>query len=157
MPAAREESQMNKIKLTVFVAVLAAGVLATAAYATTKMSTIALKKTAVGKVLVGPNGRTVYLFTADKGGKSVCYGQCAKYWPPVITKGKPHAGTGIKAKLLGVTKRKNGTLQTTYHGHPLYYFLLDKKVGDIKGQGYVHFGGTWWVLSAAGTKIKTKP
>jgi predicted lipoprotein with Yx(FWY)xxD motif len=157
MPVAREERQMNKIKLTVSVAVLAAGVLAAAAFASTKTSTIALKTTAVGKVLVGPNGRTVYLFTADKGGKSVCYGQCAKYWPPVITKGKPHAGTGIKAKLLGVTKRKNGTLQTTYNGHPLYHFLLDKKVGDIKGQGYVHFGGTWWVISAAGTKIKTKP
>jgi predicted lipoprotein with Yx(FWY)xxD motif len=148
--------RMNKIKLTVFVTVVAVGVAATAAFASTKTSTVALRSTAVGKVLVGPNGRTLYLFTADKGGKSVCYGHCATYWPPLITKGKPRAGTGTKAKLLGVTKRKNGKLQVTYNGHPLYFFLPDKKVGDIKGQGYVHFGGSWWVLSAAGTTIKTK-
>ena len=75
---------MNKIKLTVFVTVLAASVLATAAFASTKTSTVALKTTAVGKVLVGANGRTLYLFTADKGAKSVCYGQCATYWPPLM-------------------------------------------------------------------------
>jgi predicted lipoprotein with Yx(FWY)xxD motif len=157
MPVLERRVKMSKVKLTVFVTLIAAGVVATAALALTKTSTVALKSTSVGKVLVGPNGRTLYLFTADKGGKSGCYGQCATYWPPLITKGKPRAGTGIKAKLLGVTKRKNGKLQVTYRGHPLYFFLLDKKVGDIKGQGYVHFGGSWWVLSAAGTRIKTKP
>jgi predicted lipoprotein with Yx(FWY)xxD motif len=148
--------RMNKIKLTVFVTVLAASVLATAAFASTKTSTVALKTTAVGKVLVGANGRTLYLFTADKGAKSVCYGQCATYWPPLIA-GKPTAAAGLKASMLGTTKRKNGKLQVTYNGHPLYYFLPDKKAGDIKGQGYVHFGGSWWVVSAAGAKITTKP
>ena len=29
--------------------------------------------------------------------------------------------------------------------------------GDINGQGYVHFGGSWWAVSAAGKKITTKP
>ena len=147
---------MNKVKLTVFLTVLAASVLATAAFASTKTSTIALKSTAVGKVLVGANGRTLYLFTADKGAKSVCYGQCAAYWPPLIA-GKPTAGAGLKASMLGTTKRKDGKLQVTYHGHPLYYFLPDKKAGDIKGQGYVHFGGAWWTVSAAGAKVTTKP
>jgi len=147
---------MNKIKLAVFVTVLAASVLATAAFASTKTSTIALKTTAVGKVLVGANGRTLYLFTADKGSKSVCYGQCATYWPPLFA-GKPTAGAGLKASTLGTTKRKDGKLQVTYNGHPLYYFLPDKKAGDIKGQGYVHFGGSWWVVSAAGARITTKP
>ena len=82
---------MKKVKLSVFVTVLAASMLTTAAFASTKTSTIALKSTAVGKVLVGANGRTLYLFTADKGTKSVCYGQCATYWPPLIA-GKPTAG-----------------------------------------------------------------
>ena len=147
---------MGKVKLTVFVTLLAAGVLATAALASTKTSTIALKSTAVGKVLIAANGRTLYMFTADKGTKSACYGQCASYWPPVIA-GKPTAGTGLNASMLGTTRRKDGKLQVTYHGHPLYFFLLDKKAGDVKGQGYVHFGGAWWVLSAAGAKITTKP
>jgi predicted lipoprotein with Yx(FWY)xxD motif len=147
---------MKKVKLSVFVTVLAASMLTTAAFASTKTSTIALKSTAVGKVLVGANGRTLYLFTADKGTKSVCYGQCATYWPPLIA-GKPTAGTGLNASMLGTTKREDGKLQVTYHGHPLYFFQPDKKVGDIKGQGYVHFGGTWWTVSAPGAKVTTKP
>ena len=146
----------GKVKLTVFVGLIAVGVLTAAALASTKTSTISLKSTAVGKVLVGANGRTLYLFTADKGAKSVCYGQCAKYWPPLVA-GKPTAGTGLNASMLGTTKRKDGKLQVTYHGHPLYFFLLDKKVGDVAGQGYVHFGGAWWVLSATGMKITAKP
>jgi predicted lipoprotein with Yx(FWY)xxD motif len=147
---------MKKVKLAVFATVLAASVLATAALASTKTSTITLKPTAVGRVLVGANGRTLYLFTADKGAKSVCYGQCATYWPPLIA-GKPTAGAGVNASLLGTTKRKDGKLQVTYNGHPLYYFAVDKKAGDIKGQGYVHFGGAWWTVSAAGAKVTTKP
>ena len=147
---------MGKVKLTVFVTLLAVGVLATAAFASPKTSTVALKSTAVGKVLVGANGRTLYLFTADKGTKSVCYGQCATYWPPLIA-GKPTAGAGLNASMLGTTTRKDGKLQVTYGGHPLYYFAEDKKASDIKGQGFVHFGGTWWVVSAAGTKITAKP
>jgi predicted lipoprotein with Yx(FWY)xxD motif len=149
-------AKMKKVKLTVFVTVLAASVLATAAFASTKTSTIALRSTAVGKVIVGANGRTLYLFTADKGTKSVCYGQCATYWPPLIA-GKPTVGAGLTASKLGTTKRKDGKLQVTYDGHPLYFFALDKKAGEIKGQGYVHFGGTWWTVSAAGTKITKKP
>jgi predicted lipoprotein with Yx(FWY)xxD motif len=147
---------MSKFKLTVFATLVAIGVLAAAAIASTNTSTISLKSTAVGKVLVGANGRTLYLFTADKGKKSVCYGQCATYWPPLIAS-KPTAGTGLNASMLGTTIRKDGKLQVTYNGHPLYFFLLDKKSGDVKGQGYVHFGGSWWVVSAAGAKNTAKP
>ena len=35
--------------------------------------------------------------------------------------------------------------------------VTDKKSGDVNGQGIVHFGGTWWVVSAAGAKITSKP
>jgi muconolactone delta-isomerase len=113
---------MGKFKLTVFVTWIAAGVLAAATLASTSASTISLKSTGVGNVLVGANGRTPYLFTADKGPKSVCYGQCATCWPPLIA-GKPTAGKGLKASLLGTTKRKDGKLQVTYDGHPLYFFV----------------------------------
>jgi predicted lipoprotein with Yx(FWY)xxD motif len=147
---------MSKVKFAAFVTLIVVGVLATAALASTKRSTITLKSTAVGKVLVGANGHTLYLFTHDKGAKSSCYGQCAAYWPPLIAR-KPTVGAGLKASLLGTTKRKDGKLQVTYHGHPLYFFRPDKKAGDLNGQGFVHFGGTWWVVSAAGAKITTKP
>ena len=149
---------MGKTKLAVLVTLVAAGALAaTAAVASTnKSSSISLRTTKIGKVLVAANGRTLYLFTADKGKKSACYGQCASYWPPLIG-AKPTAGTGLKASLVGTTKRKDGRLQVTYGGHPLYFFAQDKKAGDVNGQGFVHFGGAWWVVSAAGKKVTVKP
>ena len=147
---------MHKFRITVVAAIVAVGVLATAAIAATSKPTVAFHKTAVGKALVGANGRTVYLFTADKGKKSACYGQCAAVWPPLIG-AKPTVGAGLSASKLGTTKRKDGKQQVTYGGHPLYYFNPDKKAGDVKGQGIVHFGGAWWVVSPAGVKITSKP
>jgi predicted lipoprotein with Yx(FWY)xxD motif len=149
---------MHKGRLLVFVAVglIAAGSLAAGALGSGKKPTVALRPTAVGKVLVAANGRTLYLFTADKGKTSTCYGQCATFWPPLIAT-KPSAGAGVKASLLGTTKRKDGKLQVTYAGHPLYSFANDKKAGDVNGQAFVHFGGAWWVVSAAGRKITATP
>jgi predicted lipoprotein with Yx(FWY)xxD motif len=147
---------MGKARLTVFVALMVAGALAVTAFAAGRTSTVSLRTTAVGKVLVAANGHTLYLFTADKGKKSTCYGQCAGYWPPLFAT-KPTVGAGLKAPLLGTTKRKDGKLQVTYAGHPLYFFAQDKKAGQVNGQGFVHFGGSWWVVSAAGTKITSKP
>jgi predicted lipoprotein with Yx(FWY)xxD motif len=149
---------MLKRRLVIIVALglIAAGILAAAALGSGKTSTVSLRATAVGKVLVAANGRTLYLFTADKGKTSTCYGKCASFWPPLIAS-KPSAGAGAKASLLGTTKRKNGKRQVTYAGHPLYFFAKDKKAGDINGQAFVHFGGAWWVISAAGRKITAKP
>ena len=140
----------------VVVAVVAALALAAAAVGSTTTSTIALRTTAVGKVLVAANGRTLYLFTGDKGKTSRCYGQCASFWPPLIAT-KPSVGSGLKASLLGTTTRKDRRRQVTYGGHPLYFFAKDRKAGDIKGQAFVHFGGAWWVVSAAGRKITRRP
>jgi predicted lipoprotein with Yx(FWY)xxD motif len=148
---------MRKAKLALLVTLVAAALAATAAFASTnKSSSISLRTTKVGKVLVAANGRTLYLFTADKRKKSTCYGKCARYWPPLIG-AKPTVGMGLKASLVGTTKRKSGKLQVTYGGHPLYFFAQDKKAGDLNGQGFVHFGGAWWVVSAAGKAIKLKP
>jgi predicted lipoprotein with Yx(FWY)xxD motif len=147
---------MRKSTLTVIGALIAAGILAATAFASTSKPTVALHKTKVGNALVAANGHTVYLFTADKGSKSACYGQCAGVWPPLIA-ARPTAGAGLKASKLGTTKRKDGKLQVTYGGHALYYFAPDKKAGDVNGQGVVHFGGAWWLVSSAGAKITSKP
>lgn len=116
--------------------------------------TVNLRQTKFGKVLVTKSGMTLYLFMRDKTKRSNCYGPCATYWPPLIKKGTLSAGTGVKAKLLGTTKRKNGTRQVTYNGHPLYRFKLDKSAGQVKGQGQNFFGGRWWVLNSAGRAVK---
>ena len=115
---------------------------------------VKLRKTALGRILVDARGRTLYLFEADKGRRSVCYGKCASFWPPLLAKGKPTAGTGVKASRLGTVKRKNGTKQVTYAGHPLYRFKLDKSAGQTNGEGQDFFGGKWWGVSAAGRAVK---
>ena len=118
---------------------------------------ITLHKTKIGNVLATSSGRTLYLFMKDKNKRSSCYGQCATYWPPLMKKGTVSAGAGVKAKLLGTTKRKNGKLQVTYNGHPLYLFKLDHKAGDIEGQGQNLSGGKWYALSASGSANKKAP
>ena len=118
---------------------------------------VTLHKTKLGKVLATSSGRTLYLFMKDKNGKSACYGQCASNWPPLMKKGTLRAGTGVKAKLLGTTMRKNGKRQVTYNHHPLYLYAGDAGAGQVSGQGLNFFGGKWYVLSAAGRAIKTAP
>ena len=110
--------------------------------------------TKLGQVLVDSNGRTLYLFAADTSTQSTCNSAaCVQYWPPLLTNDAPQAGTGVNAGLLGTTRRQDGTTEVTYAGHPLYYFLSDKKAGDVTGQGVNGFGGPWYVVSPSGMSI----
>jgi len=113
-----------------------------------------VRTTSLGKILVNAQGHTLYLFAPDKKGKSSCYGSCAGYWPPLLVTGKPTAGAGVKASLLGVTTRKDGKHQVTYNGHPLYTYVGDKAAGKTSGEGLNLSGGLWWVLSPAGKAVK---
>lgn len=108
----------------------------------------------LGKILVDSKGVTLYLFVADTGTKSTCYGACAGAWPPLTTKGQPVAGSGVSSKLLGTTKRTDGTEEVTYAGHPLYYYAGDTGPGQTTGQALPQFGAPWYVLGASGTAIK---
>ena len=116
-------------------------------------ATVSVAKTPLGPILVDSKGITLYDFAQDKGAMSTCYGACAALWPPLLTTGKPLAGHGVSASLLGTTKRKDGKLEVTYNGHPLYYFVTDRKPGQTTGQGVNQFGAPWWVLSPAGKEI----
>jgi predicted lipoprotein with Yx(FWY)xxD motif len=121
--------------------------------ATTSGASVKIANSSLGRILVDSKSITLYDFVKDKGTTSVCYGACAALWPPLLTKGKPVAGPGVRASLLGTTKRKDGKLEVTYAGHPLYYFVTDRKPGQTTGQGVNQFGGPWWVLSPAGKEI----
>jgi len=116
-------------------------------------ATVSLRKLNVGNALVDSQGRTLYLFEADKGPMSTCNGACASLWPPDMTSGKPKAGPGVDAAKLGTTKRSDGTLEVTYNGHPLYRYAPDTKAGEDAGQGLNQFGAKWYVLAASGSKI----
>jgi predicted lipoprotein with Yx(FWY)xxD motif len=134
-------------------AAAAAAAFALASTTTSRGAQVDIAKTGLGRILVDSKGITLYDFPPDKGKVSVCYGACAALWPPLITHGKPVAGLGARASLLGTTKRKDGKLQVTYGGHPLYYFVTDRKPGQTTGQGLNQFGGPWWVISPAGKEI----
>jgi predicted lipoprotein with Yx(FWY)xxD motif len=117
--------------------------------------TVRVANGSLGRILVDAHGRTVYLFKKDKGTKSTCNGACAQAWPPVTVSGKPAAGAGANASLVGTTKRSDGKTQVTYHGHPLYRFQGDQTRGDTKGQGVVAFGGAWFVVSPSGAQVSS--
>ena len=116
-------------------------------------TTIGVTTTKIGQFLVDDQGRTLYLFEADKGTTSNCDGACAQAWPPLLTSAGDKAGSGVSAAELGTTTRKDGSTQATYNGHPLYYFVADRKPGDTTGQGLNQFGAPWYVVSPAGNKI----
>ncbi|WP_214108619.1 COG4315 family predicted lipoprotein [Acrocarpospora catenulata] len=130
-----------------------ANVVARPASATVANATVAVRDSKLGKILVDGRGRTLYLFEADKGTSSTCYGKCTTVWPPLTIKGKPQAGSGASPALLGTTARTDHTTQVTYNGHPLYYFVTDAKPGDTTGQGLNSFGAKWYVLDPHGNKI----
>jgi predicted lipoprotein with Yx(FWY)xxD motif len=104
----------------------------------------------LGMVLVDSNGMTLYDFHKDKGTTSSCYGSCEEAWPPLLTEGKPTVGNGASASHLGTTERKDGTVQVTYAGHPLYTFVEDKKPGEAKGNDVSAFGAQWYALKGSG-------
>ena len=107
----------------------------------------------MGAFLTDGAGRTLYLWLGDPSSTSKCTGQCATYWPPLLTSGTPTASGMADSKLLATSKRADGTTQVTYAGHPVYYFSGDKTAGATNGQGQNAFGYLWWVVSPAGAGI----
>ena len=131
---------------------LAVGVVAATA-SSRSAAAVKVEKTKLGKVIANSKGLTLYMFRKDHAHKSACYSSCAKFWPPLLTTGKPVAGADVKAALLGTSKRTDGKLQVTYKGYPLYMFLEDKKPGDTKGEGSKAFGAGWYALTPTGVVI----
>ncbi|MCW2985555.1 MAG: hypothetical protein JWR63_3125, partial [Conexibacter sp.] len=108
---------------------------------------------AVGTMLVDGQGRTLYLWKADTSNMSTCSGACAQAWPPVTSKAAVSAGGAVNAKLVGTSKRSDGTTQVTYAGHPLYTFAGDSAAGQLNGQGSAAFGAPWFAVAPSGAAI----
>jgi predicted lipoprotein with Yx(FWY)xxD motif len=125
----------------------------TAAAQGTSGGTVAVASTDLGTILVDAKGRTLYVFTKDKGSQSVCSGQCASSWPALTVTGTPSAATGVQASALSTSKQANGSTQVTYAGKPLYYFAGDAKPGDTNGLGV---GGVWFPVDGDGNLVKSK-
>ncbi|HEU0019389.1 MAG TPA: hypothetical protein VFQ14_03770 [Thermoleophilaceae bacterium] len=105
-----------------------------------------------GRVIADHKGEAFYLFDRESAGRSECYGECATAWPPLLTKGRPRAGNGARQELLSTTRRRDGKLQVTYAGHPLYYYK-DDSPGNILCQNVDEFGGLWLVVKPSGEPV----
>lgn len=104
----------------------------------------------LGLVLVDSNGRTLYDFRKDRGGESSCYGACATAWPPLLTEGEPQPSNGASAAKLGTAERRDGSVQVTYAGRPLYTYAGDRAPGEANGHDITRFGAEWYALKASG-------
>lgn len=93
-----------------------------------------------GKILVDPAGMTLYTFDKDTAGVSNCYDGCLAKWPILAV--------AADAKAEGdwsIVDRKDGTKVWALKGKPLYYFVDDKAVGDLKGDG---LNNVWHIIKA---------
>ncbi len=106
-----------------------------------------------GSMLFDSRGQAIYIWELEESQTAECYGDCANAWPPVLTNGAPVASADINSKLLGTTKRTDGTTQVTYNGHPLYFYAHEK-AGEVKCHNTRTHGGLWWVIQSNGVRAK---
>jgi len=91
--------------------------------------------------LTDAKGMTLYIYDKDSRNMSNCEGGCLKAWPPFLVS-TGAATTSLPANL-GTFKRTDGSMQYTWKGMPLYYYVSDAKPGDVTGDGV---GGVWHVV-----------
>lgn len=102
----------------------------------------------MGVTVTDGNGAVLYRFEKDKPSKSVCEGDCAKTWPPVLTE-RQATVDGIAPELVGTVRRADGSWQVTLAGRPLYRFAGDRLAGDGNGHGR---DGQWFAVRPDGQR-----
>jgi predicted lipoprotein with Yx(FWY)xxD motif len=120
-------------------------------------SAVSVKQTSLGKTLVDANGRTLYLFEADRAGASTLSPAGLAVWPAFTGAVTPQARGGAVAADIGTIAGPGGARQVTYNGHPLYYYVGDHQSGNTAGQGLNQFGALWYVLSPNGNAVTSAP
>ena len=113
------------------------------------------KSAKLGKtILVGLNGHTLYRLSAEKNGRFICTNKaCLAFWHPLVVR------TGVKpagVRGLATIKRPDGRRQVTFRGGPLYFFVQDKKRGDVNGEGFKDVG-VWHAASPTSSSSSSPP
>ena len=119
-----------------------------------------------GPHLADVGTRPYYLFTADqraegsKAAVSRCYDACAEAWPPLITSEPVKVQGNLDEGLLGSMKRTDGSVQVTFNGWPLYYYVkptggepASAEDSELSGHGKREFGGTWYMVAPDGQPL----
>ena len=115
-------------------------------------TTITTADSQFGDVIFDGDERAIYYFDKEKTSESECYGDCAVAWPPVLTDSDPSADGGAQGRLLGTTERRDGSLQVTYDGRPLYYYV-DDPPGVVLCHNVEEFGGLWLAVQPDGAPV----
>jgi predicted lipoprotein with Yx(FWY)xxD motif len=143
--------------IVVAVVAVSGGTARTAPHLVSGGSVISLRTTSLGKTLVDANGRTLYLFKADRPNVSTLSNAGVAVWPRFTATGAVKAGSGVQAAAIGTVTSPSGSRQVTYNGHPLYYYVGDSAPGSTKGQGLNEFGALWYVLGPGGSATTSAP
>jgi predicted lipoprotein with Yx(FWY)xxD motif len=112
---------------------------------TVKVSTA--KVAGVGTVLTSASGLTLYRFTKDSPGTSMCTGACATIWPPLLAPKGAHVSGPHGVKGLSLLKVGNGHFQVALDKLPLYRYEGDKKKGQAHGQ---NVADEWFAVLKSG-------
>lgn len=147
-------SGMKTLIATISIAIVAALAPAALSSVSADRGTLTAHSSRFGSILFDGKGFVLYAFTKDPRGRSVCSGACAAAWPPYIVSRAPRAAAGVKGSLLGTTRRKDGKLQVTYAGKPLYYYEGDRQPRQILCQNVSEFGGLWLVVRPSGVLVR---
>ncbi|GAB2753983.1 COG4315 family predicted lipoprotein [Amycolatopsis magusensis] len=104
----------------------------------------------MGETVTDGSGAVLYRFERDRTGppKSLCEGDCAKTWPPVLTE-RQATVEGVAPELVGTVRRADGSWQVTLAGRPLYRFAGDRTAGDWSGHGR---DGQWFAVRPDGER-----
>ncbi len=144
----------TRVLLLVVLAAAATAVGVASAATQAPRSTVTARSSNYGRILFDGRGFALYAFTRDPRGRSVCSGACATAWPPYLVNARARAAAGVKSSLLGTTRRANGRLQVTYAGRPLYYYIGDRRPGQVTCQNVNEFGGLWLVMRPNGRLVR---
>lgn len=114
-------------------------------------TTITTGDSPFGSMLFDADDQAIYIWEREPTDEPTCYDDCEAAWPPVLTDGEPVATGDVRPRLLGTTKRRDGSVQVTYGGHPLYYYAHEAP-GEVKCHNVATHGGLWWVVRPDGNR-----
>ncbi|EKO3390597.1 hypothetical protein OMA37_002388 [Vibrio fluvialis] len=116
--------------------ILSTLIFAPMAYAMASVNTV---ETSIGEVYADDTGRTLYIFSKDPVGESVCTESCEKLWPPLLVSDSVIQQFAGNSEFSQVT-RNDGSQQWALNGKPLYRWSKDSQEGEINGVG---IKGVW--------------
>ena len=107
-----------------------------------------------GRILTDGHGFTLYLFTRERTKRQPLLRAVRGRLAAAAHDRRPRAAGAARSKHLGTTRRSDGRRQVTYRGHPVYYYVNERRPLQVLCQNVFEFGGLWLVVSPSGKAIR---